>query len=75
MSYLLLTSIDVCITLYRLAYADYLLSSMMNLSLVSRRINLLYDIGCKLESHWKVSGSASLCAHVLVNLAGQFTKA
>ena len=56
MSYL---SIDVCITLYRLAYADYLLSSMMDLSLVSRRINLLYDIGCKLESHWKVSGSAS----------------
>ena len=34
--------------LFRLAYADYLAS------ILPSTLNLLYDIGCKLQAHWKV---------------------
>ena len=36
---------------YRLAYADFILKEIIH---SPSSVNLLYDIGCKLESHWKV---------------------
>ena len=64
-------------TSLRLAYADYLISTMMDLSLLSRRVNLLYDIGCKLESHWKVRQNGLTDMYMFIpamHFSGQFTK-
>lgn len=51
-----ITDRDTCVLLlcFRLAYADYILAKLVEDSKVPSKINLLYDIGCKLVSHWKV---------------------
>lgn len=38
----------------RIAYADFLLSSMVDQGVLSQAVKVTYDIGCKLEAHWKV---------------------
>ena len=40
---------------FRLAYADYILTKLAGENQIPSKVNLLYDIGCKLISHWKVS--------------------
>lgn len=48
-------SLIVSVTIvFRLAYADYLLSAMIDQNLLPSTVNVLYDIGCKLMAHWKV---------------------
>ncbi len=49
---------NICITYYglscRLAYADYIVAKLVEECKVPLEVNLLYDIGCMLISHWKV---------------------
>jgi hypothetical protein len=39
----------------RLAYADYLLTTLIQKSILPSKLSLLYDIGCKLEAHWNAN--------------------
>lgn len=39
---------------FRLAYADFILAKLVEENKVPSKVNLLYDIGCKLVAHWKV---------------------
>lgn len=52
--------------LYRLAYADYLLSVLMGKSVLPSTLYLLYDVGCKLLAHWKVQHYCRLITSISV---------
>ncbi len=59
----------VCWFVCRLAYADYIVAKLVEECKVPLEVNLLYDIGCKLISHWKVY---SYCCDWIVNLTCDF---
>ena len=43
---------------------DYLLSALMGKSVLPSTVYLLYDVGCKLQAHWKVQHYCRLIGSV-----------